>query len=48
MRGDKHGAAVGDLVVDEIQDDLSRRDVEAGDRFVEEQYVAFLSEALGN
>jgi hypothetical protein len=46
--GDDDRVAAGDFVVDDIEGEATRGDIEASDRLVEQQQVALLSEALGN
>jgi len=46
--GDDDRVAAGDLVVDDIEDEAARGDIEPGDWLVEQQQVALLSEALSD
>ena len=48
MRRQHHGRAGGPLLGDEIEDALLRRQVETGDRLVEQQQVGFGGERLSN
>ena len=46
--GDDDRVAAGDLVVDDVEDEAARGDIEPGDWLVEQQQVALLSEALSD
>ena len=46
--GDDDRVAAGDLVLDDIEDEAARGDIEAGDRLVEQQQIALLSQALSD
>ena len=46
--GDHNGAARGDLLVDELENDGARGHVESGDRLVEQEDVGVLGDTLGH